>query len=140
MATRPTSGGRIVLAILAGAVVAPPIVLLLMLAVPGAMIENFEQFVLMTILALILGAPIAAASIVALFGPLWILHHRQGAGLPSFIGLATLAGVVMACGVSLYIRNWRALDVLPVVFLTVAAVPTSVVIWGVAYGFWSDDP
>ena len=46
----------------------------------------------------------------------------------------------MASSLSLYLRAWNGIEIIPVLFLTAAAIPTSVVIWGVAYGFWSDDP
>ena len=67
--------------------------------------------------------------------------HTRRQALRWGLALATLAGLVMACGIGLYFQHGSgSFPILAILALTVATVPTSVVIWGVAYGFWSDDP
>jgi hypothetical protein len=135
-----TTPQRVILAILAGALAGPLfVVLIAQLSDPGAWtLVATGQFLtslpLVAPLSVLIGGPVALASIVILLGPLWIAHHRSGGGARTFILAGAAAGLVMALPLALIGGGSLAGGVRLLLTFTVAAIPTSAILWIVAYG------
>lgn len=141
---RQTSAGRVAAAIAAGSLIGPFCVLMIV-GLVGSPTETWAEWLFLLLLSLILGSPIAAASIAVLLGPLWIIHHRRRGRLGTFLLLATLAAFGMASIIALYLFSlpgpFEPLDAIGMLLaLTAAGLPTGAIVWCVAYGLGSDDP
>lgn len=98
------SAGRVILAVLAGAVTAPVCVLALMMATAmvgkeigqgNGLLDAAGLFLMLAAVSILFGSPIALAGIVILFAPLWYIHRRLNGNAASFIALAALAGLAL---------------------------------------------
>ena len=132
---------RVALALLAGALAAPLFVVFLMqLADPyawtlDATIDFLKSLPLILPLSILIGGPIALVSILILFGPLWLAHHRNGGGVKTFILAGSAAGFVMACPLALFTNGGSLTNGLRLLLIfTLAAIPTTALLWRVAYG------
>jgi hypothetical protein len=143
---QPGGPWRIALAILAGALTSPVLVVVMGFAValsqPGG--EEVDPiggvigapWLLITIVqfcvaGLIVGSPIALVAILVLFGPLWILHAKRRGRAWSFIALAAAAGLPLS-GFWLIMQSGKA-SLLSLAVAPAAAALASVVMWRVAY-------
>ena len=101
-----TGPGRIILAVLAGAITAPLFVVLSLIlgslffdqtssSGKGGVSDALQTLLLLWGAGVIVGGPIALGAIVILFGPLWHIHSRLRRGPLSFMVLAGIAGFLL---------------------------------------------
>lgn len=135
---------RVLLAVLAGALTAPVSVTVLLTFVgltdryawdAQSLTYSLTTFLPALLLATIIGSPVALISIIVLFGPLWFALHKAGGSFRTFMLAGTAAGFVMACPFAVISSLQSAGGGLMILLvLTVAAIPTTAVLWLVAYG------